>query len=121
MDGWIEVRNIGAGPAGPSRLLLKCSRLVVGGPPPSGGGCADLPPATTIPLPWVSTPAGLELQVPNLAPAGSAGDHFTATAPFWATLVWKPGTYDFLATADYTNVVAETNEGNNTKMSSLTK
>jgi subtilase family serine protease len=67
--------------------------------------------------PWFSTSSGLVLDVPNLAP----GAVFPSTVPFWASLVFSPGTYQFTATADFTFLVAESNEGNNTTMSSLTK
>jgi hypothetical protein len=113
MDGWVEVRNMGTAPAGPSKLFIKCAKDGV----PDGHGCADLPPATAIPAPWFRVPDGIVLEVPNLAP----GTGFPATAPFWAALSWKPGKYTFTAIADYTNVVAESNEGNNTTTSTLSK
>jgi CARDB len=113
MDGWVEVRNRGTAPAGPSKLFIKCAKDGV----PDGHGCADLPPATAIPAPWFRVPDGIVLEVPNLAP----GTGFPATAPFWAALSWKPGKYTFTAIADYTNVVVESNEGNNTTTSTLSK
>jgi len=113
MDGWVEVRNLGTAAAVSSKLLIKCAK--VGST--DGGGCADLPPATSVAAPWHIVPGGVELDIPILAPATG----YPATAPFWGTLVWKPGKYVFTAVADYTNLVAESNEGNNTATSTLSK
>jgi hypothetical protein len=113
MDGFVAVKNIGIGPAGPSRLLLTCQKLPATGV--AGGGC----PMPTAPLaaPWSSGPGRFWLDVPILAP----GAVFSSTVPAWESLAFTPGTYQFTAIADFFTVVAESNEGNNTTMSSLTK
>ena len=113
MDGWVQVKNIGTGNAGPSRLLIKCVKEGHTGP---GGGCVDLP-ASAITPPFFSTPDALGLTVPAI----SCGGEFHATMPWWPNLNWPKGTYHFTATADVGNTVAESNEGNNVTTSSLTR
>jgi hypothetical protein len=113
MDGWVQVKNIGTGNAGPSRLLIKCMKEGYPGP---GGGCVDLP-ASAIAPPFFSTPDALGLTVPAIP----CGGEFHATMPWFANLKWPKGTYHFTATADVGNVVAESNEGNNQTTSTLVK
>ncbi|MEO8055221.1 MAG: CARDB domain-containing protein [Acidobacteriota bacterium] len=113
MDGWVQVKNVGDGNAGPSRLLIKCVKEGHTGP---GGGCAELP-ASAIAPPFFSTPDALGLTVPAIACHGE----FHATMPWWPNLKWAKGTYHFTATADVGNTVAESNEGNNQATSTLVK
>ena len=113
MDGWVGVKNIGTGSAGPSRLLIKCQREGYAGP---GGGCVDVP-ASAIALPFFSTPDGLGLNVPAIP----CGKEMSFPMAWWANTKWPKGTYRFTAVADYTNVVAESNEGNNVATSNLVK
>ncbi len=113
MDGWIAVKNIGTGNAGASRIFLKCRKEGHTGP---GGGCVDIPPSALAP-PFLPGPDALVVNVPALA----CGATFEAKMPFWEKLVWPKGTYHFDATADATNLVAESNEGNNTTTSTLTR
>jgi len=112
MEGWVAVKNIGAGPAGPSRLFLKCVKVGYAGP---GGGCGALP--TPLPPPFFATPDYIDVNVPALAPGGE----FTAVMPFWSKIGWTKGTFNFTATADATSLVGESNEGNNVTNSSMTR
>jgi hypothetical protein len=113
MDGWVQVKNVGSGNAGASRLLIKCQKE---GHTGGGGGCVDLP-ASAITSPFFPTPDGLGLNVPALA----CGAEFHATMPWWPNLKWPKGVYHFTAAADFTNLVAEGNEGNNSAASTLVK
>jgi hypothetical protein len=113
MDGWVGVKNIGTGNAGPSRLLIKCQREGYAGP---GGGCVDVP-ASAITAPFFPTPDGLGLNVPAIP----CGKETSFPMAWWPNMKWPKGTYRFTAVADYTNVVAESNEGNNTATSTLVR
>jgi hypothetical protein len=113
MNGWVAVKNVGTGNAGPSRLLLKCVKDGHTGP---GGGCVDLPASAIVP-PFFSTPEALGMNVPALA----CGKQFAATMPAFKKTSWPKGTYRFTATADATNAVAESNEGNNVATSTLVR
>jgi hypothetical protein len=112
MDGFLQVKNVGTGNAGPSELIVKCQKEGV----TSGGGCADLPAAAIAP-PFYSTPEGLGLHVPALA----CGAEFHASFPPWPNMTWSKGTFKFTATADATNAVAETNEANNQTTSTMVR
>ncbi len=112
MDGWVAVKNIGTGVAGPSVLSIKCQRVGYA----AGGGCADIP-ASLITPPFFALPGALGVRVPELY----CGKEFVATMPWWGQVTWAKGTYQFTATADSTNVIAESNEGNNTTSSSMTR
>jgi CARDB len=113
MDGWVAVKNIGTGNAGPSRLIIKCVKEGHTGP---GGGCVDLPDSAITP-PFFPTPDALGLNVPALP----CGKEFPAPMAFWGSMKWPKGTYHFTATADATNAVVESNEGNNVTTSSMTR
>ncbi|HEY3350452.1 MAG TPA: CARDB domain-containing protein [Thermoanaerobaculia bacterium] len=113
MDGWVQVKNVGNGNAGPTRLLIKCVKEGHTGP---GGGCVDVP-ASAISAPFFATPDALGLSVPAIPCHGE----FHVTMPWWANLNWPKGTYHFTATEDVGNTVAESNEGNNVTTSTLVK
>lgn len=113
MDGWVQVKNVGNGNAGPSRLLIKCMKEGHTGP---GGGCVDLP-ASAIAPPFFSTPDALGVTVPAIPCHGE----FHVTMPWWANLNWPKGAYHFTATSDVGNTVAESNEGNNQTTSTLVR
>ncbi len=113
MNGHVAVKNIGAGPAGPSKLVLECHKAGHIGP---GGGCADLPASLVAAYSDPAFPDKVTVPVPALAPGGT----FTHTLTFWGALKWAPGKYDFNAMADAANTVAESNEGNNITTSTLT-
>ena len=57
------------------------------------------------------------MNIPPLA----CGAEFHVSMPWWPNLVWAKGKYDFTATADFTNLVAESNEANNQTTSTLVK
>ncbi len=113
MNGHVEVKNIGTCPAGPSKLTLDCHKQGHVGP---GGGCADLPPTVAAVYNDPAFPDKGTIAVPALAP-GAAFNH---TLSFWGSLKWTSGKFDFKAMADAANVVAESNEANNTATSVLT-
>ena len=113
MDGWVAVKNVGMGNAGASRLFIKCRKEGHVGP---GGGCVDIPAASLTP-PFFAGPDALVVNIPALP----CGAEFTATMPWWANTKWPKGLYHFTATADATNTVTESNEGNNTTTSTLTR
>ena len=113
MDGWVAVKNVGLGNAGASRLFIKCRKEGHTGP---GGGCVDVPASALAP-PFFAGPDELVVNIPALA----CGAEFTATMPWWPNTKWPKGLYHFTATADATNTVAESNEGNNTTTSTLTR
>ena len=117
MDGWVAVKNIGAGSAGPSQLIVKCTRV---GYPAPGGGCPVTP--ASLPAPFFVAPGGGASMVVGVnVPAIACGATVAFPMPFWANMFWSKGTYNFTATADTTNAVAETNEGNNVATSTLVK
>ena len=113
MDGWVAVKNNGPGNAGASRLFIKCRKEGHTGP---GGGCVDVPASALAP-PFFAGPDELVVDVPALA----CGATFEAKMPWWEKMVWPKGTYHFDATADATNLVPETNEGNNTASTTLVR
>lgn len=114
MDGWVGVKNVGPGNAGPSRLIIKCTRDGYAGP---GGGCVD-PPASAVVPPFFSTPDGLVLNVPAI-PCGAKELSFPMA--WFGNTKWPAGTYRFTAIADIGNAVVEGNEGNNQTTSTLVR
>jgi hypothetical protein len=117
MDGWVAVKNNGPGSAGPSQLLLKCA--LVGYPGP-GGGCPNTP--SSVPPPFFLPPGwALSNTLGVNVPAIPCGAQVAFPMDFWAKMFWSKGTYNFTATADTTNAVAESNEGNNVATSTLVK
>jgi hypothetical protein len=115
MDGWVAVKNVGTGSAGPSQLLVKCT--LVGYPAP--GGCPGTP--SSLPAPFFAAPGGPTMFVGVNVPAIPCGGTAAFPMPFFAKIGWSKGTYNFTAIADTTNAVAESNEGNNVATSTLVK
>ncbi len=113
MNGHVSVKNIGAGPAGPSKLTLDCHKEGHTGP---GGGCVDPPAALAAAYHDPAFPDKVTIDVPALAP----GATFNHTLSFWPALKWPSGKYDFTAFADAANTVVESNESNNTATTTLT-
>lgn len=114
MSGTVAVKNIGAGNAGPSKLVLTCKKVSVTAAA-GGGKCADLSDKDKAPYNDPAFPDAVTVKVPALA----AGTSFSHTFPFWGGLVWKPGSYQITGKADAANAVAESNEANNTAVSTL--
>lgn len=108
MSGRIKVRNIGSGPAGPSKLTLDCRRRGYRG---YAGECR--PENEMRLLDAYRDPAFPDKVVVRI-PALRAGQTYTHNLRFWRDLRWPKG-YTFLisAKADAGNAVAESNEGNN--------
>lgn len=112
MTGKVAVKNIGAAAAGASKLAIKCSKVGhVGG----GGGCPESPGLAA--YADAAVPDAAVVNVPPLAPGATYVHHLA----FWPGLVFPKGTYKFVAKADATSVVAESNEANNVVSSSLVK
>lgn len=113
MNGHIEVKNIGACPAGPSKLTIDCHKQGhVGG----GGGCAEIPATAAAAYQDPAFPDKVTISVPALAP----GAVFSHALSFWGSLKWTSGKFDFKAMADAANAVAESDEANNMGASILT-
>ncbi len=105
MSGIIKVKNIGSGPAGPSKLALDCRRRGYLG---RGGGCPE-----SRGLDAYNDPAFPDKVVVKV-PALRAGQTYTHYLRFWRSLRWMRGqTYLFKAKADAGNVITESNETNN--------
>lgn len=102
--GVVSVRNIGDALAGPSVVTINCHK------PGMAGGCVDIPAAFVPNYTNAAYPNRLVVNVPRLLP----GRVFNHTLPFWAGMVWPPGTYNFDFVADAGGAVAESNEANNT-------
>jgi hypothetical protein len=113
MSGTVAVKNIGVGDAGPSKLVLTCKKTVM--TTAAGGKCADIPAKDEAAYKDPAFPDAVTVKVPALA----AGASFSHTFPFWGALVWSSGNYQITGKADAANAVAESNEGNNTAVSSL--
>lgn len=100
LNGAVSIRNAGSGPAGPSVATVVCTKV-------GGGSCAESPAMKNYEN--AAYPNALVVNIPALA-IGQVHSH---SLPFWNSLKWQPGTYQFSVTADAGKQVAETNEGNN--------
>jgi CARDB len=109
MSGRVSVKNNGTAAAGASKLAIYCQKI---GHTGGGGGCPE-PGVATYSDPAV--PGHVVVNIPALAP----GAIHTHTLSFWPGLVFSSGKYEFKATADVLNVVAESNEANNVDTSTL--
>jgi hypothetical protein len=116
-NGTVGVKNIGPGAAGPSLLLLDCKAMTAPSPTHkvSGSGCVKLSDKAKAPYADPALPGKFVVKIPALA----AGASYSHTFPFWPTLVWDSGTYQIAGTADAAHTVTETNEMNNTAVSTL--
>lgn len=108
LNGGVSVRNAGAAGSGPSVVTVVCEKV-------GGGSCAESPALKQYEN--AAYPNALVVNVPALA-AGHVHSH---TLPFWKSLKWGPGTYQFTVTADAGKQVAESNEGNNVGVASMKK
>jgi hypothetical protein len=104
--GVVVVANSGAGPAGPSELLVRilCVR--------DDGVAERCAVGAVVPMtsePIDRTLGGLVYVVPALPP----GAPKTFNIAGWSGWGWRPGKYEMEATVDVRNRVAETNESNN--------
>jgi hypothetical protein len=113
MNGKITVKNIGTGPAGPSKLTLDCVKV---GAPSQMNSCPDLPPSAMGAYFDAAFPENATIQVPALAP----GATFTHTLAFWDFFRWTSGKYKFTAVADASHGVSENKTKNNVAISILT-
>jgi hypothetical protein len=111
MDGHVVVKNIGIGPAGPSKLTLDCQKAGA----PSKAGCPDLPPSAAATYFDPMFPKNATISVPALGPGAS----FEHSLSFWGEFKWPKGTYRFTAVADAGHALLESNKKNNTAYSTL--
>lgn len=104
--GVVSVRNAGDALAGPSVVTINCHK------PGMVGGCVDIPAAFVANYTNPAYPNRVVVNVPRL-PRGRVFNH---RLPFWRSMVWPPGTYNFDFVVDAGATVAEgpAGEGNNT-------
>lgn len=108
LQGGVSVRNAGTGQAGASVATVVCQKI-------GGGSCAESPALKKYENPMY--PNALVVNVPALMPK----QVHTHMLPFWKSLKWAPGTYQFTVTADAGKQVAESNEGNNVGTAQMKK
>lgn len=111
MSASVGVQNLGDSPAPASHLIINCSKVGQ----PGGGGCPDAPDLGVYENP--AYPQHATIDVPELAP----GEIFNHDLTVWDDMVWPAGTYVFAITADAGNVIAESNEANNTTQTNYTE
>lgn len=116
MDGTLIVRNDGLAAASPTRLRLRCFYDFRG----SGINpmCPEIPRRFAPEYSWDPSSPYREymfLNVPALAP----GATYRIALPFWRFVRWLSGNYQFTAVADFDRVVLESNEGNNSGVSTM--
>lgn len=111
MSASVGVQNMGDSPAPASHLIINCSKVGQ----PGGGGCPDAPDLGVYENP--AYPQHATIDVPELAP----GEIFNHDLTVWDDMVWPAGTYVFALTADAGNVIAESNEANNTTQTNYTE
>jgi hypothetical protein len=114
MTGTVHVKNVGATAAGPSKLVLRCKKVTLA-TAAGNGHCADIPEQDKAAYNDPAFPDAVTVQVPAIPAGGS----FSHTFPFWGALHWDSGNYQITGTADAAHAVAESNETNNTAVSSL--
>ena len=103
MSSEIQVKNIGNGPARPSKLALDCVTIIA---TPLLRNCPDLPFFVGSVYFDQTVPINATIEVPALAP----GETFTRKIPFWDLSNWPRGKYEFTATVDA--AAHELSEGN---------
>ena len=110
MNATVGVHNTGTTAAAASHLTLNCTKFGK-----ADGGCPDIPGLAAYMDP--AFPNRVVIDVPQLQP----GQSFSHNLAFWNAIPWTPGTFVFDAEVDAGNVVAESNEANNTTQSSHTQ
>lgn len=113
MTATIAIKNIGTGPASPSKLTLDCVKV---GVLSQMNSCPDLPPSVMATYFDSAFPNNATIQVPALAP----GATFTHTLSFWDAFRWTTGTYKFTAVADASHTIHEKSSPKNIATSTLT-
>ena len=116
MNGTLIVRNDGRAAAPPTRLRLRCFYYFrEAGINPM---CPEIPPRFAPEYSWDPSSPYREymfLNIPTLAP----GATYRIALPFWRFVRWLSGNYQFTAVADFDRVVLESNEGNNSGVSTM--
>ncbi len=113
MDGEIRVKNIGGGPAAPSKLTLDCVRLDALSQMYS---CPNLPLSDAPTYFDPAFPNNATIKIPALAP----GATFTHKLSFWDVSTWPKGRYKFTVVVDAAHTLAESNTVNNVGTSRVT-
>jgi hypothetical protein len=108
LKGAVSIRNAGSAASGPSIATVVCAKV-------GGGGCAESPAMKKYEN--AAYPNAIVVNVPALA----VGHVYSHSLPFWNSLKWGPGTYEFTVTADAGKQVGETNEGNNVGTAQMKK
>lgn len=109
LKGAVSVRNTGTAVAGASVATVVCKKIV------GAGSCADSPALKKYEN--AAYPNALVVNVPAIQP----GHVYSHSLPFWNSLKWDPGTYEFTVTADAGKQVNETNEANNVGTAQMKK
>jgi hypothetical protein len=106
MDQEIRIKNVGSGPARPSKLTLDCVKL---GAASQMYSCPNLP-VSAAPIYFDEAfPDNATVKVPALAP----GETFAHKLAFWDVSSWPMGQYKFTVTADAAHELKESNVDNN--------
>jgi hypothetical protein len=113
MNGEIRVKNIGSGPAGPSKLTLDCVRIEA---LTQMYSCPNLPVSVAQTYYDSAFPNNATITVPALAPSAT----FTHRLSFWDVSNWPKGKYRFTVTVDAAHALIESDTKNNTTSSVLT-
>ncbi len=100
--GTISVKNAGDAAGGRSFATVECNAM-------GGGSCPDPAPAQAAPYENASFPNQATRAFSSIA----AGDTANHTIAFFGSLVFAPGSYVFTVCVDASDLVAETNEGDN--------
>jgi hypothetical protein len=109
LNGAVSVRNTGTAASGASVTTVVCKKIV------GAGSCADSPALKK--YEDATYPNALVVKTPAIQP----GHVYTHSLPFWNSLKWDPGTYEFTVTADAGKQVNETNEKNNVGTAQMKK
>jgi hypothetical protein len=106
MNGEIRVKNIGNGPADPTKLTLDCVKVDA---PFQMHSCPNLPISVAPTYFDPAFPNNATIKVPALAP----GAVFTHKISFWDVSNWPKGKYKFTVTVDAAHELNESNSTNN--------
>lgn len=117
MNGTVVVANIGLGPTSSQSLLyLTCRRVGYTSRTNANAGCAPAPAGLSPPFNW-----GDEFSTPIRLPRLQPGGRYVHTLPFWSTLRWESGSYEFRAVVQQLGLdKPERVTANNTASSTLT-
>jgi hypothetical protein len=113
MNGEIQVKNVGSGPASPTKLTWDCVKV---------GAASEMHSCPNIPVSFATTyydpafPENATIKVPALAP----GAIFSHKLAFWDISNWPTGKYKFTVRVDASHTLRESNTDNNVATGVLT-